>query len=300
MELKALTKGIIVLMLIVVISGALSPIFPESSAQAGFGDEVYVIPAAVNIDLSPRGCGMNVTTIIVTNSNQHTIKVEIATEVPGYRVSPEKVIVAVPPHDSTSVDITIQGTLDSPNLGRGKVTVTLICNGCSQGTAETGFFVLTEPQASITLWTESTNITSRPGESVSTWVVAENHGNGLDTMNMGISNKEELKDAGFSVTFTTNEMDNMTQGENRGATLEITSPDVLWMDEYFNLEINATSQIDSKYFTSYSIMIHVQGVNPDSCCWGALAIMLVMGTTFLLRRRVKGESRRAANGGKVR
>jgi uncharacterized membrane protein len=238
---------------------------PEAEAQSPTPDfTLEVAPGSITLDVSPRGTGVGTTVVTVKSQSAHTITVEVNINVPGYQVSPTRSTITVGSLQSTTINVAVAALLRTPyRQSQGEVhgTVTHVDGApVSAGYEQnTGFFVTSKLYGKVILSSAKPFRKVSPGKEYPFKVDVVNNGNGVDQYILEIVNKDKLQDKGFSITLSSTKTQDVPQGGKDIITIQVQTPRKTWRNEYYTIDVKATSDVDPSETTEYSLTVWVWG-----------------------------------------
>jgi hypothetical protein len=269
---------------------------PEAEAQIVPDIDLEMGDPYVNLDVSPRGSGLGSTHVIVYNSAiDATVKVQVQINVPGFAVAPQFATVSVPPSGSKTINIAIAAILRTPYrqvAGDVNAEVTQVngapVNGIS--TAQTGFFVQSQPYGKVILQSDKPFQKVSPGKEYPFKIKVVNNGNGVDTFALEITNKDALQKDGFSISMSSTTTKDTDPQAYDLITVQIQTPrEFGWKNDYYNLDVRATSELENQK-SDYSLTIWVYGfgIAGFEPLYSIFAISLI--ASYMAKKRTGKES----------
>lgn len=254
-------------MIILVLSSALMLYVPqEAEGQAIPEIDAVVNPAQVILDVSPRGTGIGQTSVTISNSAiDASVRVSVVIEAAGYQVSPQFATITVNPQSSKTIPIAIAAILRTSYR---IVSATVFAevthangvpvSGVSE--AQAGFIVQSEPYGKVILQSEKPFQKVGPGKEYPFKIKVVNNGNSQDTFTIDVLNKQKLQDKGFSISLSSTTTKDVDPQAYDLITIQMQTPrEWGWKNDYFNLDIRATSDVETNQKSEYSLTIWVYG-----------------------------------------
>ena len=200
--------------------------------------------------------------------------------------------VTIAPGDSATINVAVAALVRTPyKVGQGLVhgEVTRVDGiAIKTGyTADTGFIVTSKPYGKVILQSEKPFQKVSPGKEYPFQIKVQNNGNALDSYSLEIINKKELQDDGFSIVLSTTETKNVDMGGHDTIIIQVQTPRDTWKNDYFTIDIKATSDVTPAETTQYSITVWVWGFYIPGFEIAFSIISLAVVGTFLAQRKQK-------------
>lgn len=264
---------------------------PQVEGQSVTPDfTLEVSPGSITLDVSPRGTGVGVTTVTVTSQSTHTITVQVTINLPGYTVSPPVSTITLGPGASSTINVAVAALLRTPyKQSQGAIHGEVIrVDGVAVSagySADTGFIVTSLSYGKVILESDKPFQKVQPGKEYPFKIKVKNNGNAIDTYAMSITNKDKLQDKGFSITLSATRTTDVPMGDFVTITINIQTPRKFWRNEYYNIDIMGTSDVDPDEKTEYSITVWVFGVYVPGFEIAFSIISLAIMSAFMAQRR---------------
>ncbi len=275
----------------VLMLGSILILYVPPTAEAQAIPEITVVPTdpTITLDVSPRGTGLGFTTLTVINAGASSVRVRVQTNVPGYQVSPAVAVVNVPGSSEIPLPVAVATML----RGGYKVVASTVhaevthvsgapINGVSE--ADTSFLVQSEPYGKVILRSEKPFQKVGPGKEYPFKIQVVNNGNSLDTFSIEVTNKDKLQDKGFSISLSsTTTKDTEPQAYDNVIILMQTPREWGWKNDYYNLEIKATSDVEGSGVYSVTVWVYGFGVYGFEPLYSIFALALI--GAFMAKKR---------------
>jgi hypothetical protein len=256
-----------IFMTILMLSSILMLYIPlEAEGQAIPEIDAVVNPAQVTLDVSPRGTGIGQTSVTISNSAiDASVRVQVRVEAAGYQVSPAFATITVNPQSSKTIPIAVAAILRTSYRVVGATVfaeVTAVNGVPTSGVSEAqaGFIVQSEPYGKVILQSDKPFQKVSPGKEYPFKIKVVNNGNAQDTFVLDVLNKQKLQDKGFSISLSSTTTKNVDPQGYDLITIQMQTPrEFGWKNDYFNLDIKATSDVDTAQKSEYSLTIWVYG-----------------------------------------
>ena len=253
-------------LLIALVLGGTVMVFGAAEVEAQVAPDIDVIAGeTVLLDVSPRGTGLGETTVTVVNhALDGTARVRVTIDAPGYQISPQSITVSIPPSSERIITVVVASPLRTPyrTMVAQVHAVQTHFNGCPipySCEASTAFFIMTEPYGNVILQSDQPFQRLGPGKEYPFKLKVMNSGNAVDTFTVDVTNKDELRDKGFTISLSSTSTRDTEPHAYDSIMIQVRTPrEFGWKNEYFNLEMKATSEVEGRS-SDYSIIIWVYG-----------------------------------------
>lgn len=258
------------MMAIVVLMGLL--VWSPTTQAQGLPD--YSInpepPGQAVLDVRPGELGSDQVIINAENTGTVSITIELTTTCSGLVVSPTVVTVSLNVGDNRQIPITISA-LPKASLTKKTCLVSgrLVQVAGSPAPYDvprnTAFEAAILQYARVSVSSTEPFTKIRPGQERPLNFKIENSGNYNDDYHLEVVNMKKLEDAGFSVTLAQNTLLGVDKDSYANVRITIQTPRgtvIGYQDEYFSLELKATSFIEGSRgdFRSAIVTVWVKGV----------------------------------------
>lgn len=249
------------MMALVVLVAVLVYIPPVAAQSPTIDYSIRMDKPEVLLDVRPGQPGTATNTVIVDNHSIHTLTIQIQTNCGGgISVSPIAATVGVGAGGSSELHLAISA-LPKTTLQQRDCSVSAMVthvDGVSSpdpANRQSGFKALVLQFAMVSVEANEPFTRIGPGKRIDMVFKIRNTGNYVDDYKIELPNAKKLEDEGFSITLATPVVLGVNADDYANLKISIQTPRgtiIGWSDEYFSMEVKASSIIEGERSDSKS------------------------------------------------